>query len=238
MLVQRYFPVVQWSLVIIKPEHVTRKSQSFYDHGKKDFNAVGQTNETCSPTERERVLTRSTVPYYPNWIISCYYSEGKIRAKEATTHLRKPCNEALFHSVKIASFASSWPSKEEIIEYSKQTSDWNSRYSRLVPLPTRLYGRFPMVSEATQVLPSFLSHDANEIETLAIRPKEMQPSPYFTRFNSSSYCDVEDKIPGLRTRAIRGHMKAVIENPPTARLRAKITTVLAEVHYPKCVLCR
>jgi hypothetical protein len=36
-----------------------------------------------------------------------------------------------------------------------EASDWNSRYSRLCPMPPRLYGRFPMVSEATQVLPSF-----------------------------------------------------------------------------------
>lgn len=32
-------------------------------------------------------------------------------------------------------------------------------------------------------------------------------------------------IPGLGTRAIRGHMKAAIENPPTARLRSKIKVV-------------
>jgi len=42
----------------------------------------------------------------------------------------------------------------------------------------------------------------------------------------------------LRTRAIRGHMKAAIENPPTARLKAKITAVLAKVPYPERVLCR
>lgn len=33
-------------------------------------------------------------------------------------------------------------------------------------------------------------------------------------------------------------MKAAIENPPTARLRAKITAVLAKVPYPERVLCR
>ena len=46
------------------------------------------------------------------------------------------------------------------------------------------------------------------------------------------------KIGFLRTRAIRGHMKAAIENPPTARLKAKITAVLAKVPYPERVLCR
>lgn len=39
-------------------------------------------------------------------------------------------------------------------------------------------------------------------------------------------------IPGLGTRAIRGHMKAAIENPPTARLRAKIKVVLAKGFLP------
>jgi len=36
-------------------------------------------------------------------------------------------------------------------------------------LPSNTLWPLPMVSEATEVLPSFLSHDANETETLASR---------------------------------------------------------------------
>ncbi|WJX94721.1 hypothetical protein P8452_76112 [Trifolium repens] len=46
------------------------------------------------------------------------------------------------------------------------------------------------------------------------------------------------KIGFLRTRAIRGHMKAAIDNPPTARVKEKITAELAKVPYPERVLCR